>query len=124
MAHVAACLIGQAKGKDDRRPSRDKAPFTLSGEVFQSGGHADLIRIFLPFGSDPTRIAMGVLEVGYHRSYERRPDWGQIEALRAAAAQVATAGETARLYDDTRRHGDQLELSADISRPIASSIDL
>src|SRR4029077_21190541 len=79
---------------------------------------------FLPFGSDATRIAMGVLEVGYHRSYERRPDWGQIEALRAAAAQVAMAVETAGLYEDTRRHGEQLELSADISRAIASSIDL
>jgi len=124
MAHVAACIIGEAKGPDDRRPARGQAPFTLSGEVFQSGGHADLIRIFLPFGSDPTRIAMGVLEVGYHRSYERRPDWGQIEALRAAAAQVAMAVETAGLYEDTRRHGEQLELSADISRAIASSIDL
>ena len=124
MAHVAACLIGEAKGKDDRRPARGQAPFTLAGEVFQSGGHADLIRIFLPFGSDLSRIAMGALEVGYHRSYERRPDWGQIEALRAAAAQVAMAVETAGLYEDTRRHGEQLELSADISRAIASSIDL
>ena len=124
MAHVAACLIGEPKGGDDRRPARGEAPFTLAGEVFQSGGHADLIRIFLPFGSDPTRIAMGVLEVGYHRSYDRRPDWGQIEALRAAAAQVAMAVETAGLYEDTRRHGEQLELSADISRAIASSIDL
>jgi GAF domain-containing protein len=125
MAHVAACLIGEPKGPEDgRRPARGQPPFTLAGEVFQSGGHADLIRIFLPFGSDPTRIASGVLEVGYHRSYERRPDWGQIEALRAAAAQVAMAVETARLYEDTRRHGQQLELSADISRAIASSIDL
>src|SRR6202011_2207987 len=121
---VAACLIGEPKGPDERRPARGQAPFTLAGEVFQSGGHADLIRIFLPFGSDPTRIASGALEVGYHRSYERRPDWGQIEALRAAAAQIAMAVETARLYEDTRRHGEQLELSADISRAIASSIDL
>ena len=124
MAHVAAILIGEPKSSEDRRTTRGQAPFTLAGEVFQSGGHADLIRIFLPFGSDQSRIAMGVLEVGYHRSYERRPDWGQIEALRAAAAQVAMAVETAGLYEDTRRHGEQLELSADISRAIASSIDL
>ena len=124
LAHVAACLIGEAKGKDDRRPSRGQPPFTLAGEVFQSGGHADLIRIFLPFGSELAKIASGVLEVGYHRSYERRPDWGQVEALRAAAAQVAMAVETARLYEDARRHAEQLELSADISRAIASSIDL
>src|SRR5260370_36238914 len=34
------------------------------------------------------------------------------------------AVETAGLYEDARRHGEQLELSADISRAIASSIDL
>src|SRR5260370_6207517 len=123
-AHVAACLVGEPKGAHERRPARGHAPFTLPRPVFESGGHADLIRIFLPFGSDPTRITSGVLEVGYHRSYERRPDWGQIEALRAAAAHVAMAGETAGLYRDTRRHGEQLELSAEISRAIASSIDL
>src|SRR5260370_37240459 len=83
-----------------------------------------MVRIFMQFGSELSGNAMGVLEVGYHRSYERRPDWGQIEALRAAAAQVAMAVETAGLYEDARRHGEQLELSADLSRAIASSIDL
>ncbi|TMC73798.1 MAG: GAF domain-containing protein [Chloroflexi bacterium] len=121
LAHVAACLIG---GADSRQAGSSQPPFTLAGEVFEKSGHADLIRIFLPFGSDLNRRATGVLEVGYHRSYERRPDWGQIEALRAAAAQVAVAVETARLYEEARRHGEELELSADVSRAIASSIDL
>jgi GAF domain-containing protein len=122
LGHVAACLIGG--GADIRAQSVDDPPFTLAGEVFEKSGHADLIRIFLPFGSDLKRRATGVLEVGYHRSHDRRPDWGQIEALRAAAAQVAVAVETARLYEEARRHGDELELSADVSRAIASSIDL
>jgi GAF domain-containing protein len=117
---VAAVVLGDgAEGDDPSRP-----PFTLAGEIWEKGGHADLIRIFLPFGSDPGQHATGVLEVGYHRSYERRPDWGQVEALRAAAAQVAAAVETARLYEEARRHGEQLELTADVSRAIASSIDL
>src|SRR4029079_17834641 len=106
------------------RRARGKPPFTLAAEVFQASGHADLIRIFLPFGSDLSKVATGVLEVGYHRSYERRPDWGQVEALRAAAAQVAMAIETARLYEDARRHAEQLELIGDVSRAIASTIDL
>jgi GAF domain-containing protein len=122
LAQVAACLIG--RGADTRQESSERPPFTLAGEVFETSGHADLIRIFLPFGSDPTQRATGVLEVGYHRSHDRRPDWGQIEALRAAAAQVAVAVETARLYEEARRHGEELELSADVSRAIASSIDL
>src|ERR1700694_3463146 len=115
VGHVLACPIGEADSS---------APFTLAGEVFESGGHKDLIRIFLPFGTDQDRRATGVLEVGYHRSFERRPDWGQVEALRAAAAQIAAAVETARLYEDAQRHAEQLELVAEISKAIASSIDL
>jgi GAF domain-containing protein len=117
LGHVLACVIGEAK-------RADTAPFTLAGEVFEKGGHKDLIRIFLPFGSDLGRRATGVLEVGYHRSFERRPDWGQVEALRAAAAQIAVAVETARLYEDAQRHAEQLELFNDVSKAIASSIDL
>jgi GAF domain-containing protein len=120
IGRVPVVLLGEGANEvDDSAP-----PFTLAGEVFEKGGHADLIRIFLAFGSDPRSHATGVLEVGYHRSYERRPDWGQVEALRAAAGQVASAVETARLYEEARRHAEQLELSADVSRAIASSIDL
>ncbi len=121
LGHVLACLIG---GEKERTHSVDNPPFTLAGEVFERGVHKDLIRIFLPFGTDQSRRASGVLEVGYHRSFERRPDWGQVEALRAAAAQIAVAVETARLYEDAQRHAVELELVADISKAIASSIDL
>jgi len=120
LGHVLACLIGER----ERARADGAPPFTLAGEVFEKGGHKDLIRIFLPFGTDQTRRASGVLEVGYHRSFERRPDWGQVEALRAAAAQIAAAVETARLYEDAQRHAEQLELVAEISKAIASSIDL
>ena len=123
IARVPACLLGETT-ESDRERDTSKPPFTLAGEVFEKGGHADLIRIFVPFGTNQRARASGVLEVGYHRSYERRPDWGQIEALRAAAGQVASAVETARLYEEARRHAEQLELSADVSRAIASSIDL
>jgi len=120
IGRVLVSLLGEGANEIDS----STPPFTLAGEVFEKGGHADLIRIFLAFGSDPRSRATGVLEVGYHRSYERRPDWGQVEALRAAAGQVAAAVETARLYEEARRHLEQLELSADVSRAIASSIDL
>ena len=120
IGRVPVVLLGEGANEVDA----SAPPFTLAGEVFEKGGHADLIRIFLAFGSDPRSHATGVLEVGYHRSYERRPDWGQVEALRAAAGQVASAVETARLYEEARRHAEQLELSADVSRAIASSIDL
>ncbi len=115
---VLACLIGE------KAHAGDEAPFTLAGEIFERGGHKDLIRIFVPFGSDQARRATGVLEVGYHRSDQRRPDWGQVEALRAAAGQLAVAVETARLYEEAQRHAEQLELVADVSKAIASSIDL
>ena len=84
---VPAALLGEARASDQRGPELDgRPPFTLAGEIFESSGHADLIRIFLPFGFDVRGRATGVLEVGYHRSFDRRPDWGQVEALRAAAA--------------------------------------
>jgi GAF domain-containing protein len=115
---VLACLIGERQHGDG------EAPFTLAGDVFERGGHKDLIRIFMPFGRDQSKRATGVLEVGYHRSDQRRPDWGQVEALRAAAGQLAVAVETARLYEEAQRHAEQLELVADVSKAIASSIDL
>ena len=115
---VMACLLGEGA------ESAPEPPFTLAGELFESSGHGELIRIFLPFGFDRERGATGVLEVGYHRGGERRPDWGQVEALRAAAAEIAVAVETARLYEEARHHAEQLELSADVSEAIASSIDL
>jgi GAF domain-containing protein len=120
IGNVLACLIGEKERGHPGSPP----PFTLAGDIFERGGHKDLIRIFLPFGADQTRRAGGVLEVGYHRSFERRPDWGQVEALRAAASQIAVAVETARLYEDAQRHAEQLELVAEISKAIASSIDL
>ncbi|HET6310336.1 MAG TPA: GAF domain-containing protein [Candidatus Nitrosotalea sp.] len=120
VGQVLACLIGTK----ERAHEGDGPPFTLAGEVFERGGHKDLIRIFVPFGTDESARATGTLEVGYHRSFERRPHWGQVEALRAAAAQIAVAVETARLYEDARRHSEQLELVADVSKAIVSSIDL
>ena len=120
LGNVLASLIGEK----ERARGEEPAPFTLAGEVFDRGGHKDLIRVFVPFGSDAARRATGVLEVGYHRSDQRRPDWGQVEALRAAAGQLAVAVETARLYEDAQRHAEQLELVADVSKAIASSIDL
>jgi GAF domain-containing protein len=117
-ATVPAALVGEAAGEIQ------VPPFTLAGDIFESSGHGDLIRVFVPFGLAAAGHASGVLEVGYHRSFDRRPDWGQIQALQAAAAQVAIAVETARLYEETRQRSRELELSADVSRAIASSIDL
>ena len=114
---VLACLIGE-------RAHGDEAPFTLAGEVFERSGHKDLVRVFVPFGTDAAQRAQGVLEVGYHRSDQRRPDWRQIEALRAAAGQLAVAVEMASLYEAAQRHAEQLELVADVGKAIASSIDL
>lgn len=122
---IPAALVGDAVNAEPPQPGGDRQPpFTLAADVFERGGHGELIRIFLPFGFAEGERATGVLEVGYHRSLDRIPSWGQIEALRAAAAQVAVAVETARLYEEARHHAEELELSADVSRAIASTIDL
>jgi GAF domain-containing protein len=121
VATVPGCLVEPPAGPP---VAPADAPFTLAAEIFETSGHADLVRVFLPLGLDTGTTASSVLEVGYHRASGRRPDRTQVEALRAAAAQVAIALETARLYEEARRHAEQLELSADVSRAIASSIDL
>jgi GAF domain-containing protein/predicted dehydrogenase len=107
-------------------PAQAGRDLQLQGEIFDASGHAELIRVFVPFGSDiadASRVT-GVLEAGYHISRKRQLDRLQIEALSAAASQVAVAVETARLYEDSKKRAEQLEVINDVSRVIASSIDL
>jgi GAF domain-containing protein len=99
-------------------------PFTLAGDIFEAKGHGELNRIFVPFGMDSTSRATGVLEVSQRQGGDRPLDRTRVEAVRAAAAQIAVAVETARLYEAARRHAEQLQVSADITSAIASSIDL
>ncbi|HYZ02622.1 MAG TPA: GAF domain-containing protein, partial [Candidatus Binatia bacterium] len=122
IAEVSACLIEEPGGAT--APQDSSTPFTLAGDIFEASGHGDLIRVFVPFGLDRRRRATGVLEVGYHRTASRRPDRTQVEAVRAAAMQIAIAVDTARLYEEVQRHAEQVELNADVSKAIASSIDL
>ena len=101
------------------------ADVQLQGDLFDESGHAYLIRVFVPFGYDPAAgQATGVLEAGYHIGRKRQLDRLQIEALNAAATQVAVAVETARLYEDSRKRVEQLEVVAETSRAMASTIDL
>src|SRR5260370_19675649 len=117
LGQVLDCVIGDK----DLHPD-DRAPFTLAGEVFERGKHKDLIRVFLPFGSDSSGRATGVLEVGYHRTDQRRPDWGQVEALRAAAGQPAVAGRIARPFGEGKRPPRQRPLLAHRGEAIASPV--
>lgn len=99
--------------------------FTLNAELFNAYGHGSLVRVFVPFGSDGgADRATGVLEAGFHISREQRLERMQVEALRACAATVAVAVETARLYEDVTRRARQLEIVNEVSRAIATSIDL
>lgn len=99
--------------------------FTLDAELFAEHNHHELVRIFMPFGHDETgERATGVLEAGYHISRKTRLERVQIEALRACVATVAVAVETARLYEDQMHRARQLEIINEVSRTIATSIDL
>ncbi|MGI8913586.1 MAG: GAF domain-containing protein [Chloroflexota bacterium] len=124
-ATVPAVLVRGQGDAGRQGPSEEpEHPFTLDAEIFDASRHGDLLRIFLPFGITAAARANGVLEVGYHRAQRRTIERTQVEALRAAAAQVAVAVETARLYEETKRHAEQLEIIADVSKAMASSIDL
>src|SRR5207302_6572439 len=118
LGRVLACLVGEK----EHAHAGDAAPFTLAGEIFERGKHKDLIRIFVPFGSDATRRATGVLEVGYHRSDHRRPARRQGQALRAAAGQLAAAVETAPPSEGAQRQAQQLVLAADLAQRVARPV--
>lgn len=117
---------GRLHGDDDSgTPYQITDDITLNEELFHSYGHGSLIRVFVPFGSDSANDrATGVLEAGFHISRATRLERVQIEALRACAATVAVAVETARLYEDVVRRARQLEIVNEVSRAIATSIDL
>lgn len=124
------------RGAADRAPIQEEAgggdvayrvtdEFTLDADIFTAHGHAALVRVFVPFGiDDKGELASGVLEAGYHLSRRQRLERIQIEALRACATVVAVAVETARLYEDVNRRAKQLEIVSEVSRTIATSIDL
>jgi len=99
--------------------------FTLNADLFRQCQHGSLVRVFMPFGSDPTgEYSTGVLEAGYHISRKQRLDRVQIEALAACVATLAVAVETARLYEELAHRARQLEIVTEVSRTIATSIDL
>lgn len=99
--------------------------FTLDADLFAQYGHSSLVRVFIPFGSDRSDArATGVLEAGYHVSRQQRLQRVQVEALRACAATLAVAVETARLHEDVTQRATQLEIITEVSRAIATSIDL
>lgn len=126
-AVIPAIRVGEPGAPIRQSPAgRDpeSAPFTLDGDIFETSRHRDLVRVFVPFGLDVGQRATGVLEAGYHREHKRHLERPQIEAVRAGAAQVAVAVETARLYEDVKRHAEQLEITTDVSKAIASSIEL
>ncbi|GAC1626096.1 MAG: hypothetical protein NVS4B2_05110 [Chloroflexota bacterium] len=99
--------------------------FTLDADLFELHEHGSLVRVFMPFGHDTaTDRATGVLEAGFHIAHRQRLERVQIEALRACVTILAVAVETARLYEEATRRAEQLQIITDVSRTIATSIDL
>jgi GAF domain-containing protein len=126
-ALIPAILVGEPGALGPASSGGREAaavPFTLDGDIYEASRHRDLVRVFVPFGLDAGQRATGVLEAGYHREHKRHLERPQVEAVRAGAAQVAVAVETARLYEDVKRHVEQLEITTDVSKAIASSIEL
>jgi GAF domain-containing protein len=116
---------GRLNDDQDNGSYRITDDFTLNADLYHSYGHNALVRVFVPFGSDGTdERASGVLEAGFHISRAQGLERVQIEALRACAATVAVAVETAKLYEDVTHRAEQLEIINEVSRAIATSIDL
>jgi GAF domain-containing protein len=131
-ASVHAARLREAADRAPMRGDADEGSLyrptnelTLNAEMFDEYGHGSLVRVFVPFGSNSSGDrATGVLEAGFHTSRAQSIGRVQIEALRACAATVAVAVETARLYEDVTLRARQLEIVTEVSRAIATSIDL
>jgi GAF domain-containing protein len=123
-ATAPAVLIADGRATHRAAEALPDPPFTLDGDIFEQSAHGDLVRVFVPFGLDTRVRASGVLEAGYHRSHKRQLERSKIEALRACAAQIAVAIETARLYEDAKRHLEQSEITTNVSQAIAATRDL
>jgi hypothetical protein len=119
----AADRAALANGSDGQSSYHATDDLTLDAEIFEEHRHAEFLRVFVPFGRRDGHAA-GVLEAGFESRSHARLERVQIEALRASAATIAGAIEAARLHEDVAGRAEQLQIVNEVSRAIATSIDL
>ncbi len=100
----------------------------LDREIYESRGHAELVRAFVPLRVHGD--AVGVLEVGYRRAERARITPDEVRLLGGLADQVAIAVGNARLLEqiqtalaETTRRSEQLVVLNEMGRVLGASLD-
>ena len=91
-------------------------------EIYESQGHAELVRAFVPLRLRGESI--GLLEVGYRRTERAHITPEEVRLLGGLADQIAIAVGNARLFDETQRRVTELQTLNDISQLVASQHEL
>jgi GAF domain-containing protein len=91
-------------------------------EIYESQGHAVLVRAFVPLRLRGESI--GLLEVGYRRAERARITSEEVHLLSGLADQIAIAVENARLFDESQQRVTELAVMNEISRTLTVTQDV
>lgn len=91
-------------------------------EIYDSQGHAELVRAFVPLRLRGESI--GLLEVGYRRAERARITPDEVRLLGGLADQIAIAVGNARLFDESQQRITELAVVNEISRTLTSTQDV
>jgi PAS domain S-box-containing protein len=91
-------------------------------EIYESQGHAELVRAFVPLRLRGESI--GLLEVGYRRVERAHITPDEVRLLGGLADQIAIAVGNARLFDESQRRVTELQTLNAISQLIVTQHEL
>jgi PAS domain S-box-containing protein len=94
----------------------------LDREIYESQGHAELVRAFVPLRL--RRESIGLLEVGYRRTERARITPDEVRLLGGLADQIAIAVDNARLFNESQQRVTELAVVNEISRTLTVTQDL
>jgi PAS domain S-box-containing protein len=91
-------------------------------EIFESQGHAALVRAFAPLQLRGESI--GLLEVGYRRAERARITPEEVRLLSGLADQIAIAVGNARLFDESQQRITEMAVVNEIGRTLMVTQDV
>ncbi|CAG0926660.1 Nitrogen fixation regulatory protein [Thermoflexales bacterium] len=94
----------------------------LDREIYESQGHAALVRAFVPLRLRGE--AIGVLEVGYRRAERARITPEEVRLLSGLTDQIAIAVGNARLFNESQQRVTELAVVNEISRTLTVTQDV
>lgn len=89
-------------------------------EMFESEGHADLERVFVPLSVRGKNI--GLVETGYHKARRVRVEEDEVQMLQIFVAQAAIAIDNARLFARMNRALEELRKASQEQKRLLETV--